>query len=132
MTARKPPGITWESWIDRQVREGQERGDFDNLPGRGKPLPGLDQPRDDLWWVKQLLKREDLSITPPTLALRKAREDIIERIPSMASEDAVREVVAELNGRIRQANRSAISGPPSTLMPIDLDRAVAIWQAGQT
>jgi hypothetical protein len=28
----------WESAIDKQIREAQERGDFDNLPGRGRPL----------------------------------------------------------------------------------------------
>ena len=28
----------WESWIDQQIREAQERGEFDNLPGKGKPL----------------------------------------------------------------------------------------------
>ncbi|MDX9832468.1 MAG: DUF1992 domain-containing protein [Anaerolineae bacterium] len=28
----------WESWIDQQIRDAQERGDFDNLPGKGKPL----------------------------------------------------------------------------------------------
>ena len=29
----------WESAIDTQIREAQERGDFDNLPGQGRPLP---------------------------------------------------------------------------------------------
>ena len=29
----------WESDVERQIREAQERGDFDDLPGRGKPLP---------------------------------------------------------------------------------------------
>jgi hypothetical protein len=29
----------WESAIDRQIREAQERGDFDRLPGQGQPLP---------------------------------------------------------------------------------------------
>jgi DnaJ family protein C protein 28 len=28
----------WESWIDEQIREAQEKGQFDNLPGKGKPL----------------------------------------------------------------------------------------------
>jgi len=28
----------WESWIDQQIREAQERGAFDDLPGRGKRL----------------------------------------------------------------------------------------------
>jgi len=36
MPFRRP--IVFESPIDRQIREAQERGDFDNLPGRGKPL----------------------------------------------------------------------------------------------
>ena len=48
MTERKPPGVTWETWIDSQVRRGMEEGAFDNLPGHGKPLPGLDRPRDEL------------------------------------------------------------------------------------
>ena len=58
MTERKPPGVSWETWIDRQVREGMERGDFDDLPGHGRPLRDLDQPRDELWWVKDKLRRE--------------------------------------------------------------------------
>lgn len=28
----------WESWIDQQIREAQELGKFDDLPGKGKPL----------------------------------------------------------------------------------------------
>jgi hypothetical protein len=36
-----------ETVVERQIRLAQERGDFDDLPGRGKPLPGLDGPP---WW----------------------------------------------------------------------------------
>jgi hypothetical protein len=28
----------WESAVDKQIREAEERGDFDNLPGRGRRL----------------------------------------------------------------------------------------------
>ena len=28
----------WESWVDRAIRDAQERGDFNELPGEGKPL----------------------------------------------------------------------------------------------
>jgi hypothetical protein len=28
----------WESAVDKQIREAEERGDFNDLPGRGKPL----------------------------------------------------------------------------------------------
>ncbi|NED90626.1 DUF1992 domain-containing protein, partial [Streptomyces sp. SID11233] len=37
MTQRKPPGLDFESWIDRQIREAEERGEFRALAG--KPLP---------------------------------------------------------------------------------------------
>ena len=62
MTARKPPDIPWESWVDRQIRESMERGEFDDLPGSGKPLAGLDEPDDELWWVKRKLEREGLAV----------------------------------------------------------------------
>lgn len=35
---RKRPPIDWESAVDKAIREAQERGEFDNLPGKGKPL----------------------------------------------------------------------------------------------
>jgi Domain of unknown function (DUF1992) len=37
MTQRKPPGTSWETWIDAQIRVATEAGAFDNLPGAGKP-----------------------------------------------------------------------------------------------
>ena len=63
MSARKPPGLGWESWIDRQVREAEERGEFDDLPGAGKPTPGLDKPFDELWWVKDKLRQSGLGLS---------------------------------------------------------------------
>jgi len=128
MTARKPPNVGWESFVESQIREAQERGDFDNLPSSGRPIPGRNEPHDELWWVKQLLKREELSYTPPTLALRKAREDLLDRVGELRTEEAVRKAVGELNTRIRDINRKGTSGPPSTLMPLDPDHVVAIWR----
>lgn len=128
MTERKPPGVTWESWVDRLVREGRDRGDFDNLPGAGKPLPDLDRPRDEMWWIKQLLRREEVTMTPPTLAVRKELEDARVRIAEQDDEDEVREIVATINARIRAVNRSASSGPPSNLMPLDVEETVDRWR----
>ena len=78
MTGRKPPGVTWETWIDRQIRQGMENGDFDNLPGHGRPLPDLDVIHDEMWWVRKKLRREQVSFLPPTLAIRKELEDTLE------------------------------------------------------
>lgn len=40
MTERKPLGVSFESWIDKQIREATERGEFQNLPGAGSLFPG--------------------------------------------------------------------------------------------
>ena len=37
---------SWEARVERLIREAQERGEFDNLPGAGKPIEGLDKPHD--------------------------------------------------------------------------------------
>ena len=131
MTDRKPPGVSWETWIDRQNREGMERGDFDGLPGHGKPLADLDRSRDELWWVKDKLRREGVSYLPPTLALRKAVDDAKAAIRGAADEATVRRLVEAINQEIRQVNRQATAGPPSTLVPLDVERAVERWREGQ-
>ena len=128
MTERKPANASFESWVDAQIREARERGEFDNLAGAGKPLASIDGHDDEMWWVKQWLKREELSFTPPALALRKNVEDMLESIGRLRTERAVRDVVGELNERIRHMNRiPPIEGPPSNLMPLDVEAVVARW-----
>ena len=132
MTERKPGNVSLESWVDQQIRQAQERGEFDDLPGKGKPLKWIDEPYDELWWVKQWLQREELSFTPPGIALRRAVDEMFDRLATFGSEDAVRAVAEELNGRIRTANRIPTNGPPSNLMPLDVDRVVAAWRERRT
>jgi DnaJ homologue, subfamily C, member 28, conserved domain len=131
MSDRKPPGVAWESWIDHQIRMGMERGEFENLPGTGKPLAGLDEPHDDDWWIKEKLKREGVSVLPPSLAVRKELDDARAEIAAADSEATVRRLVAAINERIVRLNRLAADGPPSTLMPLDIERTVREWRAAQ-
>lgn len=128
MASRKPPGIGWESWVDRQIREAQERGEFDDLPGHGKPLPDVDQPRDELWWVRKKLQREKVSYSPPALALRREVDEALERIAAATTESQVRDLVAAINERIRYVNSHTISGPPTTIAALDVDKAVERWK----
>ena len=129
MTERKPPGVSWESWIDKQIRDAMERGEFDDLPGKGKPLPDIDQPRDELWWVRGLLKRENVQFLPPTLQVRKDLDEVRERIAATDDEAVVRKLVAEINEKIREVNRSVVTGPPSTLFPLHVETVVERWRA---
>ena len=133
MTARKPANRNFSDWIDDQIRDAQERGEFDDLPGKGKPLKGLDGQHDELWWVKQLLAREGVSYLPVPLALRLEAEKLSDGLGRLSSEQAVRRAIDELNDRIRQANRMpAIDGPPTTLMPLDVDALVERWRSGRS
>ena len=129
MTERKPPGVAWESWIDKQIREAQARGEFDDLPGKGKPLPDIDRQRDELWWVRRKLRDEEISVLPPSMQVRNDLDEVRRRIAATDDEQTVRALVAEINEKIREVNRTVVSGPPTTLAPLDVERAVESWRA---
>lgn len=131
MTERKPAGVSWETFIERQIREARERGDFDDLSGAGKPIAGLGRPRDELWWVRRKLRDEGLSYLPPSLQIRRDTELAREAIDRAPSERVVRAIATEINVRIREVNRTAVTGPPSTVMPLDVEATVARWRAGR-
>lgn len=124
MTDRKPPGMGFESWIDAQIRQARERGEFDDLPGSGEPIPDIDRPYDENWWVKRKLKRENVSLLPPTLRLRKEAEDTLVEARRAPTEKRVRELLEGLNSKIREMNASSPPGPPLNLMPYDVDEFV--------
>ncbi len=132
MSERKPPGVSWESWIDKQIREAEERGEFEDLPGAGKPLADLDKPFDEMWWVRNKLHREGLSYMPPSVALRKEAQDALEEARNARSEGEVRKIVANINAKIRDANRRGIRGPSLMLTPFDVERVVDEWRARRT
>jgi hypothetical protein len=46
-----------ETVADRIIRESIEAGEFDDLPGSGKPIPGKGTVDDDMWWVRSWLER---------------------------------------------------------------------------
>ena len=122
-----------ESLIDEQIRMAQERGDFDDLPGKGKPLAGLDEPDDELWWVRRYIAREGLSshaLLPPSLQLRKEIEQLDESVRELASEQDVRGAVAGLNRRIAEWVRVPV-GPSVPVKLVNADETVARWRAAR-
>ncbi len=128
MTERKPAGVRFETWVERQIREAQERGEFENLPGAGKPLPGLTGHYDDQWWVKQVAQREHLSLLPPMLVLRKEAEELLAGLGDLPSETAVREVVADYNTRVVEAIRRPQDGPLVAIpRRLDVEDVVTDW-----
>jgi len=128
MTERKPPGTSWETWVEAQIRVAREQGAFDNLPGAGKPLPNLDLGNDPLWWVKQFVQRERVSMLPPSLELLRKVEKELAAIGELPDEAAVRERIAALNAEIAKVNATVVEGPPTRLGMLDVDQAVARWR----
>lgn len=118
----------YESWVDRQIREARERGEFDNLPGAGKPIPGIKR-SDPNWWVKGLIERENLKpVLPTTLSLRKEAEELVDRVAQEGTEQAVREIVADLNARILDSRRRQVDGPQIWIRTFNVDRVVEQWR----
>ena len=127
MTRRKPAELSFESWIEQQIQQAQREGQFDDLPGQGRPLR-LDESVDPNWWAKQLLRREQVDFLPPALALRRSVERALAALPEMRDERRVRELLGGLDAEIRRFNSTATSGPPTTQPPLDVEELVAAWR----
>jgi hypothetical protein len=132
MTERKPPGTSWETWIDVQIRVAREQGAFDNLPGAGQPIPNLGGEHDPLWWVKQLVQREQLSVLPPSPELHRKVEKELAAIAELNDEATVRSRVAALNVEIAKVNATVLEGPPTRLGTLDVDKVVAKWRRARS
>jgi Domain of unknown function (DUF1992) len=117
-------------WVDLQVRRAIERGEFDDLPGAGKPIPGLGGTHDPDWWAKRLIEREELTgLLPPALALRKEDAVLEARLDRETTEAAVRRILTDFNQRVVEARRQLLGGPPVVTPTRDVDQEVAAWRA---
>ncbi|MDI3404705.1 DnaJ family domain-containing protein [Streptomyces cavernicola] len=125
MTERKPPGVSFESWVDKQIREAEERGDFADLPGIGRPLPDLDRPYDEMWWLKEKMRRENVSVLPPALALRKEAEEALAAAEAAPTEATARSILTEINKKISATLLRPPPGPPLGIKPYDVDEVLA-------
>ena len=125
--------MRYESWVERHVREAIERGEFDNLPGAGRPLPGINGREDDNWWVKSLLEREQLPMPlPASLALRREVADLPQTLADVPDERTVRDIIEDLNRRIRDSHRRRVDGPSIVVKPVDVEQTVTDWRRSRS
>ena len=117
-------------YVDLQIQQAMARGDFDNLPGAGKPIQGLGTQHDPDWWVKQLIEREKVTgVLPPALQLRKDDAELDAHLDKRHTAAEVREEVEEFNARVIKARYTPVDGPPLITQPRDVDAAVEAWRA---
>ena len=101
------------------------------MPGEGQPIADIDDPRDELWWVRRKLQREEFVALPPTLQIRKDRDAALEQVGAATTEAKVRQIVADINRRIAAVNSTAITGPPSSVAKLDVEDVVDRWRAAR-
>ena len=125
----KPHGMSWEDFAEAKIREAQDEGHFASIAGFGRPIADLDQPHDDQWWIREKLKRERINVLPPSLEIKRDVEQTLQRLAEFVVENDVRRELRRLNERIREANYKSVWGPPSTQMPLDVEKVVSQWRS---
>ncbi|MCW2755990.1 MAG: DnaJ-like, subfamily protein [Marmoricola sp.] len=115
-------------WVDLQIQQAMARGEFDDLPGAGKPLESLDSDPD--WWLKRLIERERITgVLPEALQLRKDDAELDAVLDRETSESVVRDLLEQFNRRIINARRQLQGGPPVITPLRDIEAAVQSWKA---
>ena len=118
----------FKSVAEERIAEAMADGVFQSSASAGKPIAGIEKPYDPMWWVKEFIEREKVSVLPESMRIRREAEDEIERIMSLASESEARAAIAGLNGRIARANSRSAAGPATTLAPFDADELLGRWR----
>ncbi|WP_293698796.1 DUF1992 domain-containing protein [uncultured Agrococcus sp.] len=119
---------------DRQIREAMERGEFDNLPGSGKPL-NLQGSNNPNWWITRKIESENLEGiaevgAPGVLALRREASRFPESLLDEHDEEAVRARLEDFNARVKRDRlHPDLTLPIPVVAPmIDIDDMIAAWR----
>lgn len=117
------------AFVETAIQQAIRRGDFDDLPGAGKPLEGLGDRHDPDWWIRRKIETEQLrGLGPPALTLRVEHAELESRIDALAREDEVREYLEDFNRRVIEARRQLLGGPPVVTPTRDVDAEVSAWR----
>jgi hypothetical protein len=119
--------------VEAQIRAAQERGDFDNLPGKGKPLE-LPEVHDPDWWVKRYVQREGIDtslLVHPTIALRREADTFPDSLAALTTEEQVRAVLEDFNRRVVAEWRRPMAGAglPVVARQVAVEPMVERWRA---
>jgi len=116
-------------WVDHQIREAMARGEFDDLPHAGKPIPHIDTASRPDWWLEKLVEREQITgVLPEALQLRKDDAALDHELAQLASEADVRDRLEQFNARVVAARRQLLGGPPVVTAVRDVDVEVEAWR----
>ena len=128
-TAGQPTMDHRAQYVEIAIQQAIRRGDFDDLPGTGRPLKNLQQAYDPDWWIRQKIESEKITgLGPPALTLRTENAGLEARLDLAPSETAVRDILVDFNGRVVEARRQLQGGPPVVTPTRDVDEEVTLWR----
>lgn len=120
-------------YVEISIQQAIRRGDFDNLPGAGKPLRDLHDAYDPNWWIRRKIERENITgLGPPALTLRTESAQLDGKLDAAPSEKRVRELLEDFNARVIEARRQLKGGPPVVTPTRDVDAEVIRWRERQS
>jgi hypothetical protein len=131
-TPRKPPNRldaegrrqvapTWESLVDRQIREAMEAGEFDDLPFRGERIPLEDDSPAGEWAMAYHVLR-NAGVAPPWIEADKDVRALLDRRAAIFARagaagrsafarrrdrDELARLVTEINAAVARLNAEA-------------------------
>ena len=103
----------YEKIVEQRIKEAMEKGEFDNLPGKGKPLPLEDdsQVPEDLRLAYKLLKNADC--LPPELLEKKEILQMEDMLTTIPDEKERYKLIKKINFKIMKLN---VMGKKSPLL----------------
>ncbi|MCA1306717.1 DUF1992 domain-containing protein [Microbacterium esteraromaticum] len=132
--ADAPPPMTLNAqnkaeFVETAIQIAIRQGQFDDLPGAGKPLEGLGTHHDPDWWIRRKIETENLSgLGPPALMLRVEDRGLADDLDRLTNEQDVRDVVEDFNRRVIDARRQLNGGPPVVTRTRDVDAEISAWR----
>jgi len=95
-------GTSWESLVERQIREAMEAGKFDDLPLHGKSLPNDDNPYAGEWSLAYKMLK-NAGVAPPWIAADKEVRELLAQRDALLSRAATGDVTSFRRRRERAA-----------------------------
>ncbi|WP_109211753.1 MULTISPECIES: DUF1992 domain-containing protein [Microbacterium] len=115
--------------VETAIQQAIRRGEFDDLPGAGKPIPGLGETHDPDWWIRRKIETEQLTgLGPPALMLRVENAELDAKLDELSREDEVRDALEDFNRRVIEARRQLLGGPPVVTPTREVEDEVAAWR----
>ena len=101
----------YQKIIEEKIKEAQERGEFDNLPGKGQPLDLEDESRipEELRLSHKVLK--NANCLPPELELRKEIRHMADLLSGIPDEEEKYRQIKRINLKITKLNMMGHSSP---------------------